>query len=194
MGNENNYGLFWRGAETEDVPFADRKSTKSAYHLYKLFNDVAIELKQIDNSHPIAICNGDLLFSEIIEKECKNVDILGINAYRGLTFTDLYSRVKKELIMPVILTEFGSDAYNTIANQEDQEYQAKVLLSNWKEIYNNADESIAEGLGFATICKAALLPFSNVVHVQAFPGAQVSKVIGAFCANANDEVSINNIM
>jgi len=139
LGNENNYGLFWRGAETEDVPFADRNSTKSAYFLYKLFNDAAIELKQIDKSHPIAICNGDLLFSDIIAKECKNIDILGINCYRGITFTDLYDRAKKELNMPILLTEFGSDAYNTVANQEDQDYQAKVLLSNWKVIYNNAD-------------------------------------------------------
>jgi hypothetical protein len=138
LGNENNYGLFWRGAETENTPFADRKSTKDAYHLYSLFNDAAKELKAIDKNHPIAICNGDLLFSEIIAKECKDVDILGINCYRGSTFTDLYGRIKNELNMPVLLTEFGSDAYNTTANKEDQEYQAKVLLSNWKEIYENA--------------------------------------------------------
>lgn len=139
LGNENNYGLFWRGAETENIPFADRKSTKDAYHLYKLFNDAAKELKALDQNHPIAICNGDLLFAEIIAKECKDVDILGINCYRGLTFTNLYERVRNELNMPVILTEFGADAYNTVANREDQEYQAKVLLSNWKEIYQNAD-------------------------------------------------------
>ncbi len=138
LGNENNYGLFWRGAETENIPFADRNSTKDAYHLYKLFNDAAKELKGIDKNHPIAICNGDLLFAEIIAKECKDVDILGINCYRGSSFTNLYSRVKTELNMPIVLTEFGADAYNTLANKEDQEYQAKVLLSNWKEIYENA--------------------------------------------------------
>ncbi len=138
LGNENNYGLFWRGAETENIPFADRNSTKDAYHLYRLFNDASKELKQIDKNHPIAICNGDLLFSEIIAKECKDVDIIGINVYRGATFTDLYDRVKRELNMPVLLTEFGADAYNTVGNQEDQEYQAKVLVSNWKGIYENA--------------------------------------------------------
>jgi len=37
-----------------------------------------------------------------------------------------------------MVTEFGADAYNTIANAEDQEFQAKCLLSNWKEIYANA--------------------------------------------------------
>jgi len=139
LGNENNYGLFWRGAETENIPMADRKSTKDAYFLYKLFNDAAKELKEIDKNHPIAICNGDLLFSDIIAKECKDIDILGINCYRGLTFTDLYNRTSRELKMPILLTEFGSDAYNTLANKEDQEYQAKVLMSNWKEIYENSD-------------------------------------------------------
>jgi hypothetical protein len=142
LGNENNYGLFWRGAETENIPLADRNSTKDAYYLYRLFNEAAKELKLIDNNHPIAICNGDLLFAEIIAKECKDVDILGINVYRGATFTDLFDRVKKELDMPVVLTEFGADAYNTVANKEDQEYQAKVLVSNWKGIYENA-----EGMG-----------------------------------------------
>jgi hypothetical protein len=125
LGNENNYGLFWRGAETENIPFADRSSTKDAYSLYKLFNEASKELKSIDKNHPIAICNGDLLFAEIIATECKDVDILGVNVYRGATFTDLYDRVKKEMNMPVLLTEFGADAYNT-------------LVSNWREIYNNA--------------------------------------------------------
>ncbi len=138
LGNENNYGLFWRGAETENIPMADRKSTKDAYHLYKLLNDAVKEMKIVDQNHPMAICNGDLLFSEIIAKECTDIDILGINSYRGLTFTDMYDRVKKELNMPVIHTEFGSDAFNSLANKEDQEFQAKVLLSNWKEIYGNA--------------------------------------------------------
>lgn len=138
LGNENNYGLFWRGAETENIPMADRKSTKDAYHLYKLFNDAAKEMKTISQNQPVAICNGDLLFLDIIAKECTDIDILGINTYRGLTFTDLFERTKKEINKPVMLTEFGSDAYNTQANSEDQDYQAKVLVSNWNEIYANA--------------------------------------------------------
>lgn len=138
LGNENNYGLFWRGAETENIPLQDRKSTKDAYHLYKLFNDAAKEMKTISRNQPVAICNGDLLFLDIIAKECTDIDILGVNSYRGLTFTDLYERAKKEYGKPVMLTEFGSDAFNTSANSEDQEYQAKVLVSNWKEIYSHA--------------------------------------------------------
>lgn len=138
LGNENNYGLFWRGAETEDIPVKDRKSTQGAFPMYKLFNEAAREMKAVDNGHPVAICNGDLLFLEIIKEECKDVDILGINVYRGASFGDLFDRVKREFDKPVLLSEFGADAYNTQANKEDQDYQAKILLSNWKEIYANA--------------------------------------------------------
>lgn len=138
LGNENNYGLFWRGAETENIPVQDRKSTKDAQSLYKLFNEAVKEMKALDQNHPMAICNGDLLFLEIIAKECKDVDILGINVYRGATFTDLYDKAKTDYPKPILLTEFGSDAYNAKANKEDQEYQAKILVSNWKEIYANA--------------------------------------------------------
>ncbi len=138
LGNENNYGLFWDGAETEDIPVEDRKSTARAHDMYKLFNEATLAMKEIDNSHPVAICNGDLLFLDLIAKECKAVDILGLNVYRGISFGDLYERVKKEYGKPVLLTEFGTDAFNAVANEEDQNAQAKILKGNWKEIYENA--------------------------------------------------------
>lgn len=138
LGNENNYGLFWDGAETEDIPIQDRKSTVRAESMYKLFNKAILEMKAIDNSHPMAICNGDLLFLDIIARECKDIDILGTNMYRGATFTDAYERVKKEFGKPLLLTEFGSDSFNAIDNQEDQKSQAYYMVENWKDIYSNA--------------------------------------------------------
>ena len=138
LGNENNYGLFWDGAETEDIPIKDRKSTIRAESMYKLFNQAVVDMKAIDKSHPIAICNGDLLFLDIIAKECKDVDILGSNVYRGVSFGDLFERVKKEYGKPVLFTEFGADAFNVTSNQEDQNAQAFYLKGNWKEIYENA--------------------------------------------------------
>ena len=138
VGNENNYGLFWDGAETENVPMQDRKSTKRALFLYQLFNEAALAMKGIDNSHPVAICNGDLLFLDIIAKECKDVDILGTNMYRGSSFGDAFDRIKKEYGKPVLFSEFGADAFNAISNEEDQSSQAYYLKNNWKEIYENA--------------------------------------------------------
>jgi hypothetical protein len=138
LGNENNYGLFWDGAETENIPINDRKSTIRARSMYKLFNDAAVAMKAIDSNHPMAICNGDLLFLDIIAQECKDVDIFGTNVYRGVSFGDLFERVKKEYGKPVLFTEFGSDAFNVLTNQEDQNAQAFYLKGNWKEIYENA--------------------------------------------------------
>lgn len=138
LGNENNYGLFWDGAETEDIPIQDRKSTVRARAMYKLFNEATVAMKAIDSNHPIAICNGDLLFLDIIAKECKDVDVFGTNVYRGVSFGDLFERVKKEYGKPVLFTEFGADAFNVLSNQEDQNAQAFYLKGNWKEIYENA--------------------------------------------------------
>ncbi len=138
LGNENNYGLFWRGAETEDIPVKDKQSTKDAVQMYRLFNKAVLTMKSVDSRHPIAICNGDLLFLDIIAKECHDVDVLGINVYRGISFDNAFDRVRKEYGKPLMFTEFGADAYNTQTNSEDQESQAKYLVGNWKEIYANA--------------------------------------------------------
>ncbi len=138
LGNENNYGLFWGGAETEDIPIEDRESTIRARYMYELFNDAAIAMKEIDGNRPIAMANGDLLFMDIIVEEVPDMDIFGTNTYRGFTFTDLYDRVRDEYGKPVLLTEFGSDAFNARTNQEDQAAQARYKLSNWKDIYENS--------------------------------------------------------
>ena len=138
LGNENNYGLFWDGAETENIPVKDRKATIRARSMYKLFNEAVVAMKAIDSNHPMAICNGDLLFLDIIAEECKDIDVLGTNVYRGVSFGDLFERVKKEYGKPVLFTEFGSDTFNATTNQEDQNAQAFYLKGNWNEIYNNA--------------------------------------------------------
>lgn len=138
LGNENNYGLFWEGAETEDIPAADRGSTTRARNMYRLFNEAALAIKAIDQSYPVAICNGDLMFLDIIAEQCQDVDIFGVNVYRGISFKDMFERVKSELDIPILLTEFGSDAYNAITKEEAQKEQAIFNLANWKEIYENA--------------------------------------------------------
>ena len=138
LGNENNYGLFWGGAETEDIPMEDRKSTIRARAMYELFNEAAVQMKEIDDSRPIAFANGDLLFMDLIAELVPDMDIFGTNTYRGMTFTDLYDRVENEYGKPVLLTEFGSDRFNARTLQEAQTEQANYLFSNWKEIYRNA--------------------------------------------------------
>lgn len=134
LGNENNYGLFWDGAETEDIPEPDSVSTARAEYLYSLLNESALVVKAIDPSVPVAVVNGDLLFLDMFVKECPDVDIFGVNTYRGASFTDLFERVADECPKPLLLTEFGSDAYNVLAGAEEQNGQAEIDLANWREI------------------------------------------------------------
>ncbi len=142
IGNENNYGLFWQGAETEDFPDGEEEKQfigeKRGRPMYRLMNEASKAMKTIDPSHPVAICNGDVLFIDIIAEECKDVDIYGTNMYRGVSFGDAFQVVKDKLNKPIMFTEFGSDAFNAIENQEDQKMQAYYMLNNWKEIYQNA--------------------------------------------------------
>lgn len=139
LGNENNYGLFWEGAETEDMPTEQRKSTHKAVALYNMFEEAFQIVKKIDTSIPVAMCNGDALFMDIIAKECPSVDVLGINSYRGISFTDIFTTIKaKYPNKPIMFTEFGADAYNAQTLTEEQRGQALFDLANWKEIYENA--------------------------------------------------------
>ncbi|WP_299064025.1 glycoside hydrolase family 2 TIM barrel-domain containing protein [uncultured Polaribacter sp.] len=142
LGNENNYGLFWAGAETEDFPDEEDKKRevgeKRGRPMYKLMNDAAKIMKEINPSNPIAICNGDVLFIDIIAEECKDIDIYGTNMYRGKSFGDAFQVVKDKLNKPILFTEFGADAFNAITNQEDQKMQAFYMVNNWKDIYENA--------------------------------------------------------
>lgn len=138
LGNENNYGLVWKGAETEDLPINEDDYSVAAKYLYQMFNKAAVLMKAIDGSHPVAICNGDLGFLDIVAKECKDVDIYGTNMYRGKSFGDAFKRVKNELNMPIMFTEFGADAFNAVTNEEDQKMQAHFMVENWREIYQNA--------------------------------------------------------
>ena len=142
LGNENNYGLFWQGAETEDFPDDEEKKKfigeKRGRPMYRLMNDAAKAMKSVDTSHPVAICNGDVLFIDIVAEECTDVDIYGTNTYRGVSFTDMFDVVKEKLDIPLMFTEFGADAFNAIDNKEDQKAQAYYMVGNWKEIYENA--------------------------------------------------------
>lgn len=138
LGNENNFGLFWEGAETEDIPEKDPEIIADAQAMYTLFNQAALKIKSLDNTVPVAMCNGDLQFLDIIANTCADIDIFGTNMYRGESFGDAFERVSKELDKPLIFTEFGSDAYNAIEQREDQISQAHYVIHNWKEIYENA--------------------------------------------------------
>ena len=144
LGNESNYGLEWSSFEIENLPVGEQNKEKAKY-LYSLFNEIILEAKKIDQNHPFTIVNGDLQYIELIAEYCKDLDILGVNTYRGRSFYDLWKDVKQKLGLPVLFTEFGSDAYNALENLEDQAAQADILKALWQEMYNKSYGNGEEG-------------------------------------------------
>lgn len=137
LGNENNYGLSWKSAETEALPVGERDAARARY-LYSLVGEVARAVKAEDPAHPVAYANGDLQYVDLIAQEAKGLDILGANVYRGASFRDFFEVVEAKLGIPVLFTEFGADAWNEREMREDQEAQARYLIAQWGEIYGHA--------------------------------------------------------
>jgi hypothetical protein len=137
LGNENNYGLHWSSFEIEALPAGERDEARARY-LYSLFEEITVEIKRADPEKLVAISNGDLQYIDLIAEECPSLDILGTNVYRGISARDLFEVVAEKLGIPVVFTEFGSDAYNAKEMREDQLMQAKYLIGQWEEIYEQS--------------------------------------------------------
>ena len=144
FGNESNYGLSWSSFEIENLPEGEQHTTKARY-LYSLFNEVIRAGKSIAPNHPFTIVNGDTQYIDLIAEFCTDMDLLGINSYRGKSFTSLWKDVDAKLDLPVVFFEMGSDAFNARESKEDQVAQASILKDQWQEMYNKAHGNGEEG-------------------------------------------------
>lgn len=137
LGNENNYGL---GCNADKKP--------EAY--YKFVEEVAQMIKSIDKNHPVAICNGDIIFLDIFAKYCPSVDIFGVNAYRGdYGFGSLWENVNDLAGKPAFITEYGCPAYtNYLDRVGSEEAQASYHNGAWNDIMFNA-AGTKDGVGNA---------------------------------------------
>ncbi len=137
LGNENNYGLSWSSFEIEALPEGERNAAR-ARHLYSLFGEIIRDIKARDPQRPVAMANGDLQYIDIIAEECEGLDVFGSNVYRGISARDFFGVVRDKLGIPAMFTEFGADAFNAITMQEDQPTQARYLVGQWQEIYEQS--------------------------------------------------------
>ncbi|MDJ0910015.1 MAG: hypothetical protein QNI99_12535 [Woeseiaceae bacterium] len=144
FGNESNYGLSWSSFEIENLPVGEQNTAKARY-LYSLWNEVIVAGKEVAPHHQFSIVNGDIQYIDLIEELVTDLDILGVNAYRGPSFTDMWERVDQQLDLPILFFEFGSDAFNARDFKEDQEAQAIILRDQWQEMYEKAAGNGEEG-------------------------------------------------
>ncbi len=130
---------------------------------------IAAQIKKIDPNHPVSSCLGDRFddpeppntISSIINT-CNNIDLWGLNVYRGESFGDIFLRWKKITTKPFYFSEFGTDSFSTkdfkIVNgfqtddcrgREDQDRQAEFVLNLWNQIekHLSADNPNQQCLG-----------------------------------------------
>jgi len=137
LGNENNYGLSWSSFEIEALPEGERNQFRARF-LYSLMGEIIDAVHQHDPGRPVAIANGDVQYIDLVAEECPGLDVFGTNVYRGISARDLYQVVHDKLGIPIVYTEFGCDAFNAVTMQEDQAMQARYLLGQWEEIYEQS--------------------------------------------------------
>lgn len=142
LGNEHNYTFsgkinFWTTPEIEEIERPYERQLKRAEIFYSFVDEIAAEIKKIDPNRPVALSNGEVSYLQVAAEVCSNIDALAIIAYRGMTFGNMFERIRDTFDLPVILSEFGCDSYDAYKQKEDQEIQAKFLIAQWKNIYQN---------------------------------------------------------
>jgi hypothetical protein len=103
LGNESNYGLEWSADfEIENLPQGEQQKEKARF-LYSLYYEVINEGKKIDPDRLFSIVNGDIQYIDLIKEYVTNLDVLGVNAYRGISFTGLWKDVDEKLSTRAVL-------------------------------------------------------------------------------------------
>ena len=119
LGNEWNYnGLY------VDLPHAEALAR---------INEAARLVKAEDSTHPVATIYGELPAAETLAS-MPDIDVWGINAYRGIGFGDLFERWRGLSDKSMFIAEYGADAYNANLTAYDPDSQALATAALAREI------------------------------------------------------------
>ncbi|RKY28001.1 MAG: hypothetical protein DRP61_02845 [Candidatus Omnitrophota bacterium] len=143
LGNENNYSFSgkvngWTFPEVEKLKSPQERMNKKAEIYYGFVNEIAKAIKEIDKDHPVGLGNGELITLDIASQKAKAIDFLALIFYRGKKFGNIFNSLKHIFNKPVLISETGCDAYDAYRKREDQDIQAKFLLSQWIDLYKNS--------------------------------------------------------
>jgi beta-glucuronidase len=141
LGNENMMNADYSGVN------ATRTKAASQVKEYLSFvNEMAEMIHKLDPDHPVAVGNLDLINVDEHTQYAPAVDIFGTNLYRGAGgFGVTWRTVQEAFDRPVLITEYGCDAWDTRKDQEDQKAQADYHAGNWKDIQRHLAGTGTEG-------------------------------------------------
>lgn len=150
LGNENNYSFDlnvrpWSSEELDQIDDLNERRQAKARIYYTFVNEIAEAIREIDPVRPVIMGVGEIKSLKVAANVTPAVDILGVIAYRGATFGNLFRQIKQEYDKPVLLIEYGADRYNAYTRQEDEESQARFLQLQWKDIERNSTAKTEKG-------------------------------------------------
>jgi beta-glucuronidase len=157
------YILMWMLGNENDSVGMDGNSTvtktnapKNPKAYAQFVEEICQMIKSIDKNHPVGVCNATTKFIKVYAEYSPSIDILGFNQYSGpYGFGTLWQRVKQDFDRPVLITEFGCDAYNSKKSMTDEAYQAKYHKNAWQDIEKNSywdDRGAGNSIGGVVYC------------------------------------------
>ena len=140
LGNENNLPSDYTGVN------ASRTRADTHAKVYAEFlNEVAEMIHRLDPEHPVGVGNWGLGLVEFYARYAPELDFIGVNDYPGINgFGSLWIRVRALIDRPVLITEFGCDAYAT-EKGVDEDVQALYHQNSWEDIMYNTAGAPGEG-------------------------------------------------
>ena len=142
LGNENNYSCLgqvnpWTTPEIANEKDPQKQKQMRSKIYYSYVNSIAQEIHKVDSGHPVALGNGELIGLDMAASVCTDIDLVACIIYRGKTFGNLFNSLRATFDKPLIISEFGADAFDAYLSKEDQNMQAYFLESQWRQIYGN---------------------------------------------------------
>ncbi len=146
LGNENNYSFDltpnlqrWTNDAIDALPTAEAQREAKARIYYSFVNDLAKEIKQIDPKHPVVMGAGETSSLQFAKLVAPDIDVIGMIAYRGPSFGNLFRQVKQKFDKPVLMIEYGADSFNALKREPDEQSQAQFLQEQWQDIARNTN-------------------------------------------------------
>jgi beta-galactosidase/beta-glucuronidase len=146
LGNENNYSFDltpnlqrWTTDAIDALPTPEAQREEKARIYYSFVNDLAKEIKKIDPKHPVIMGAGETSSLQLAQPVAPDIDVIGMIAYRGPSFGNLFRQVKQKFDKPVLMIEYGADSFNALKRAPDEKSQAQFLKEQWRDIARNSD-------------------------------------------------------
>jgi hypothetical protein len=136
----------------------------------------ALLIKSLDTNHPVATFYGDphiplstpdptygsyhylsldttpwaapmnYLSSIIVSNWVPDVDVWGLNIYRGSSFMDVFAQWQSISTKPMLIGEYGADSFDHSIMAENQSMQSNFDCGLWDEVYFNLAPERTNGI------------------------------------------------